>query len=144
MLRVQAYLNGIHTLQSRFEQVADDGGVANGTIYLDRPGRMRIVYDPPSPILIVATGGQVYYYDSKLQQVSRTTIHDTPAWFLLRDQITLGGDVTLTRYARAADTVRVTLVETDNPDLGAGHAGAERPAARLAAMDRPRRPEESR
>ena len=31
--RVQAYLNGITTLQSRFDQVADDGGVASGTIY---------------------------------------------------------------------------------------------------------------
>jgi len=118
VLRVQAYLNGIRTMQSRFEQVADDGSVAQGTIYLDRPGRMRIVYDPPSPILIVATGGQVYYYDSKLQQVTRTTVNDTPAWFLLRDQIRLGGEVTLTRYARAADTVRVTLVETENPDIG--------------------------
>ena len=118
VLRVQAYLNGIRTMQSRFEQVADNGGVAQGTIYLDRPGRMRIVYDPPSTILIVATGGQVYYYDRNLQQVTRTTVNDTPAWFLLRDRITLGGEVTLTHYARAADTVRVTLVETDNVDLG--------------------------
>jgi outer membrane lipoprotein-sorting protein len=118
VLRIQAYLNGIRTMQSRFEQVAGDGSVSHGTIYLDRPGRMRIVYDPPVPILIVATGGQVYYYDHNLQQVSRTTVNDTPAWFLLRDQITLGGAVTLTRYARAADTVRVTMVETNNPGLG--------------------------
>ena len=45
--QVQTYLNSIRTMQSRFEQVADDGGVAYGTIYLQRPGKMRIVYDPP-------------------------------------------------------------------------------------------------
>jgi outer membrane lipoprotein-sorting protein len=118
VLRVQAYLNGIRTLQSRFEQVAEDGGVASGTIYLSRPGRMRIVYDPPSPILIVATEGQVYYFDRKLQEVSRTTVDTTPAWFLLRDHIKLGGDVTLTHFEHAADTIRLGLVETDNPDLG--------------------------
>jgi outer membrane lipoprotein-sorting protein len=118
VVRVQAYLNGIGTMQSRFAQVADDGSVAAGTIYLQRPGRMRIVYDPPVPILIVATEGQVYYYDSKLQQVSRTTINDTPAWFLLRDPIKLGGEVTITGFARAADALRLTLVETDNSDLG--------------------------
>jgi len=118
VLRVQAYLNGIRTLQSRFEQVAQDGGVANGTIYLERPGRMRIVYDAPSPILIVATEGQVYYYDRNLQQVTRTTVDATPAWFLLRDQIKLGGDVTLTRFSHSADAIRLTLVETANPDLG--------------------------
>jgi len=116
--RVQQYLNGIRTMQSRFEQVADNGSVASGTIYLERPGRMRIVYDPPSPILIVATEGQIYYYDSRLDQVSRTYANDTPAWFLLRDPITLNGDITVTRFQRAADTLRLTLVETDNPDLG--------------------------
>ena len=118
VLKVQAYLNAIHTLQSRFTQVSDDGGTASGTIYLERPGKMRIVYDPPVPILIVATGGQVYYYDSKLQQVTRTLVNDTPAWFLLRNDIKLGGDVTLTHYAQAAAVIRVTMVETTNPDLG--------------------------
>jgi outer membrane lipoprotein-sorting protein len=70
------------------------------------------------PILIVATQGQVYYYDKNLEQVSRTTVDDTPAWFLLRDQIKLGGDVTLTKFAREPAVLRVTLVETANPDIG--------------------------
>lgn len=116
--RVQAYLNGIRTMESRFTQVSDDGGVAYGTIYLSRPSKMRIVYDPPVPILIVATEGQLYYYDSKLQQVSRTYTSDTPAWFLLRDPIALGGDITVTAFNRSADTLRLTLVETKNSDLG--------------------------
>ncbi len=116
--QAQAYLNSIRTLQSRFEQVADDGGLAYGTIYVSRPGRMRLVYDPPSPILIVATDGQIYYYDSKLQQVSRTYVTDTPAWFLLRDPITLTGDITLTAFKQAADTLRLTLVQTKTPDAG--------------------------
>ena len=116
--QVQTYLNSIRTMQSRFEQVAEDGGVAAGTIYMSRPGKMRIVYDPPSPILIVATDGQIYYYDSKLQQVSRTYVTDTPAWFLLRDPITLNGDITLTGFKRQADTLRLTMVETKSPDAG--------------------------
>ena len=116
--RLQAYLNGIRTLQSRFEQVSEDGGVAHGTIWIERPGRMRIVYDPPVPILIVATDGQIYYFDRNLQEVSRTYLNDTPAWFLLRDPITLGGDVTLTNFSHAADTIRLTFLETKNPDLG--------------------------
>jgi outer membrane lipoprotein-sorting protein len=79
---------------------------------------MRIVYDPPVPILIVATDGQIYYYDSKLQQVSRTYVTDTPAWFLLRDPITLTGDITLTGFKQAADTLRLSLVQTKTPDTG--------------------------
>ncbi len=116
--RAQQYLNGIRTMQSRFEQVDDGGGVAAGTIYLRRPGQMRVVYDPPSPILIVATEGQIYYYDSRLDQVSRTYVNDTPAWFLLRDPIVLSGDITVTDFRHAADTLRLTLVETKNADVG--------------------------
>jgi outer membrane lipoprotein-sorting protein len=116
--RVQAYLNGIRTMEARFTQVAGDGGVAYGTIYLSRPGKMRIVYDPPVPILIVATQGQLYYYDSKLEQVTRTYTNDTPAWFLLRDPIALGGDITVTGFQHSADTLRLTLVESKNSDLG--------------------------
>jgi outer membrane lipoprotein-sorting protein len=116
--RVQAYLNAITTLEARFEQVADDGGVAKGTIYVQRPGRMRIVYDPPVPILIVATEGQIYYYDSKLEQVTRTFVNDTPAWFLLRNKIALNGDITVTAFDHKADALRLTLVESDNSDLG--------------------------
>ena len=76
--QVQHYLNGIRTLQSRFQQFAQDGGIACGTIYLQRPGKMRIVYDPPTPILIVSDGDAVYYWDSKLEQLSQIGVEDTP------------------------------------------------------------------
>jgi len=66
----------------------------------------------PALALIVATDGQIYYYDSKLQQVSRTYVTDTPAWFLLRDPITLNGDITLTGFKRQADTLRLTITKT--------------------------------
>ena len=50
--------------------------------------------------------------------MSRTFVTDTPAWFLLRDPITLTGDITLTAFKRAADTLRLTMVETKSPDVG--------------------------
>lgn len=116
--RVQDYLNHITSLQSRFEQVAGDGQTATGTIYLRRPGDMRIVYDPPAAILIVASNGQIHYYDKTLKQSSQTATEDTPAWFLLRNDIHLNGDVTVTRLARDPGTLRITMVQTKAPDQG--------------------------
>lgn len=116
--QIQTYLNGIQTLQSRFNQVAADGSAASGTIYLERPGHLRLVYDPPLSILIVATGGQIYYYDPKLEQVSQIDVRETPAWFLLRADITLGGDITITDIKHGAGSIRLTLVETNNPEHG--------------------------
>src|SRR5665213_468536 len=69
--RVQDYMNNIHTLQSRFEQVSNDGGVATGTIYLSRPGKMRVEYDPPVPILLVATDNPVSYTHLRAHETGR-------------------------------------------------------------------------
>jgi outer membrane lipoprotein-sorting protein len=118
VIRAQDYLNGIRSLESRFEQISGEGGVAGGTIWLQRPGHMRIEYDPPVPVLIVATDGQIFYYDKKLEQISRIDIDQTPAWFLLRPDIHLGGDVTLTRFEHASGAMRLSLVETKRPDTG--------------------------
>ncbi len=126
--RIQDYLNNIRTLQSRFEQVAGDGGIATGTIYLSRPGHMRVEYDPPVPILLVATEGRIWYYDKQLQQVSFFALQDTPAWFLLQDNVSFGGDIMVNNLERGPDVLRVTASETKNPDLG---------TATLVFSDRP-------
>ena len=116
--RVQDYLNSIQTLQSRFQQLAGDGGGATGTIYLQRPGKMRIVYDDPTPILIVADGREVYYWDKKLQELSQINVDETPAWFLLRPEINLSGDVTVTGFEHAPGALRIAMTQTKSPDQG--------------------------
>jgi outer membrane lipoprotein-sorting protein len=116
--RIQQYLDGIRTVQSAFQQFSGEGNVATGTIYLERPGRMRIVYNDPVPILIVADGRTVYYWDKKLQELSQIRVEDTPAWFLLRPQIRLAGDVTITRFERGQNALRLAMTETKQPDLG--------------------------
>jgi len=126
--RVQAYLNGIRTLASRFEQVSGEGNTATGKLWLARPGRMRFEYDAPVPILLVANGKNIFYYDKELQQVSELRVEDTPAGFLLRDQITLSGDVTLTRFEHKPGAIRLTMVQTSEPGQG---------SATLALMDKP-------
>src|SRR5690606_28059837 len=64
--RVEAYLNAIRTMQSRFVQIAPNGGVAEGTLYLQRPGKMRVEYDPPVEDIVVATGRVLIHYDGEL------------------------------------------------------------------------------
>jgi outer membrane lipoprotein-sorting protein len=110
--RIQSYLNGIHTLVSHFDQVADDGGIASGTLYLQRPGHMRIEYDEPSRVLMVATKGEIYYFDGKLDQVSWVDIDKTPAWFLLQNDIKIGGDVQVLGMRRNPGVLNLTLTES--------------------------------
>ncbi|HVC56057.1 MAG TPA: outer membrane lipoprotein carrier protein LolA [Stellaceae bacterium] len=116
--RVAAYLNGIRTMTAAFRQVAGNGAVSTGHLWVARPGRMRFEYDPPDPIALLADATSIYYWDKQLQQVSKYDLRATPAWFFLRDPISFGSDVIVTRFDHPAGMVRVTVVESAQPDSG--------------------------
>jgi outer membrane lipoprotein-sorting protein len=115
---VAAYLDGIHTMTARFQQVVSDGSTAAGHLWVQRPGRMRFQYDPPNPLLMFSDAFYVYYWDPELKQTSRVALRTTPAWFLLRQPITFSDDVMVTRFEHTGNTVRVTVVQTANPSDG--------------------------
>ncbi len=114
--RIEAYLNRIRTLKARFLQVSSTGDLSEGTLFISRPGKLRIEYDPPVPILIVADRGVLTYFDKELKQVSEIDLESTPAGILVQETISFfSGDFTLTRFKRQADVARVTLVRTEDP-----------------------------
>jgi outer membrane lipoprotein-sorting protein len=116
--RIAAYLNAIHTMTARFTQVTSDGHTASGWLWLERPGRMRFEYDPPSPILLIANRFYVYYIDKELAQVSQIGLKSTPAWFLLRDPIRFDDKLAVTGFEADARFLQVTMIERAHPDLG--------------------------
>src|SRR5712691_2068394 len=77
--RFALYLNGIRTMTARFRQVANNGGVSSGQLWVARPWRMRFEYDPPTPITLIADSTYVYYWDKELKQASKFELRSTPA-----------------------------------------------------------------
>jgi outer membrane lipoprotein-sorting protein len=116
--RIEAYMNGLRTLKARFLQVAPDGTTSGGTAWLERPGRMRFQYDPPTPLLLVAGHGIVVYNDRQLNQTSNIPLSSTPLGLLLSDNLKLSGDVTVTNVGRQPGQVQITLVRTGSPGDG--------------------------
>ena len=117
LARIEAYLNHLTTMDSRFLQFSPDG-VAEGRIMLDRPGRLRIEYAPPVPVLMVASSLLLMYHDTELKQTTFLPVSKTPAALLIDEEIRLSGDVTVTEFERTPKAFRITLVETDAPDTG--------------------------
>jgi outer membrane lipoprotein-sorting protein len=128
LTRIENYLNGIRTLSARFIQVTDDGRLAEGSLALSRPGKMRFEYDPPIPILMVADGFSLLYYDKELEQATFLPLWETPLWFLIRDKVVLRDSLEVTgieldkgilnlgfRNPERADEGEVTLVFSDEP-----------------------------
>lgn len=118
LARIEDYLNELTTLRAGFVQIASDGGLATGSLYYERPDKMRLDYDPPSEVLIVANGVTLTYYDAELDQVNRMFTSQTPLGFLLDDEIRLDGEVAVTDFRRADDEIEVEVVQADDPGAG--------------------------
>jgi outer membrane lipoprotein-sorting protein len=120
LARVEGYLNELRSLRASFVQIAPDGGTATGRVYYQRPDKMRLDYDPPSRLEIIASGWQLVYHDRRLEQVSHLPVRRTPLAFLLQDQISLsGGGVEVTHAERDEEELRITVIQADQPDQGA-------------------------
>ncbi len=117
--RIEDYLNGLKTLRAGFIQVASNGTVAEGKLYLHRPGKIRFEYDPPVPILIVSSGLILYYYDKELDQTTQVFVNATPIGVLTKENLSFSNEITVSHFARDAGTLRLTVQQTDEPDEGA-------------------------
>ncbi len=115
--RVESYLNAIKTVSAHFLQVSSDGNTVQGIFQLQRPGKMRIQYDPPDALLMIASGIWLTVYDPELKQTTYLPIDSTPAYFLVKNQIT-PQDVTVTQVEHGKDALRVTLHQAGHPDEG--------------------------
>ncbi len=119
LTRIEAYLDGLRTLKARFLQVAPNGALAQGEAWLERPGRMRFQYDPPSPLLLVAGHGLVVFHDKSLNQTTNIPIGQTPLGILLADRVRLlGAGVTVTGMQRLPGQIQVSVVRTASPGDG--------------------------
>ena len=116
--RIVTYLNGIKTLQGRFVQIAPDGNITQGDVYLRRPGRMRFKYDPPTPVLIVADGVWLVLWDKELDQVDRVPLSSTPLAFLIRDKVSFDDPIIIRKIVRQTGLINVTVYDKRREDDG--------------------------
>ena len=116
--RAEAVLNDMKTLTAKFVQVAPDGALSEGRMWLSRPGRMRFEYAPPTPILVVADGIFIVYHDLELGQVDRVPIDATPLSVLLAENVKLSDAVTVRAVQRGPGTLRIALFATKRPEDG--------------------------
>ena len=125
---VTAWMKGLKTLTATFVQIAPDGALTTGRLWIKRPGQMRMQYDPPAGILLVTTDWRLVFYDAKAKQVNYIPVAQTPIGFLLsknpdfgdavqiRDVRLAGGETAITAYRKGAeDQGAVELVFAQKP-----------------------------
>ena len=110
--RANAYFTNLSTMVADFTQVGGDGRRQGGTLYLQRPGKVRFEYDPPATLQVIADGRSVAVRDRKLATQDLYSISQTPLKFLLRERVNLGQDIKITGITNDGNAVRINLEDT--------------------------------
>jgi len=134
--RVSGYLSGLQTLVGDFVQVGPDGQRTEGQFFIQKPGKVRFEYNPPSPVDVVADGHSVVVRDRKLDTQQLFSLSQTPLRFLLSDRIDLLRDTNLVSVSADDTFVTVVIEETQTPDRHQpADADGRREGFPVAAMD---------
>jgi outer membrane lipoprotein-sorting protein len=109
--KVSAYLSSLQTLVGNFVQVGPDGTKIKGDFYIQKPGKVRFEYDPPSPIAIIADGSSMAVRDQKLATQDIYPLSQTPLRYLLSDRIDLLRDTNVVNVTADDLYISVTIEE---------------------------------
>jgi outer membrane lipoprotein-sorting protein len=109
--KISTYLSSLPTLSGNFVQVAPNGNRSTGEFFMQKPGKVRFAYDPPSPIDIVSDGTTLVVRDRKLGTQDIVPLSQTPLRYLLSDRIDLLKDTNVVSVAADDVFISVTIEE---------------------------------
>lgn len=101
--KAAAYLQNLASAKGDFIQTDGRGRTSRGTFYLQRPGKARFEYAPPSGLLIVSDGSNVNVSDRRLKTFDRYPLSQTPLSLFLARQVRLDRGVKVDRVVRLSD-----------------------------------------
>jgi outer membrane lipoprotein-sorting protein len=109
--RASTYLSSLQSLTGDFVQIGPDGSRSVGKFYLQKPGRVRFEYEPPSPIDVIADGHSVIVRDRNLATQDLYPLSQTPLRYLLAEQIDLARDTKVAAVSQDNAFITVTIEE---------------------------------
>jgi len=119
--QIETAYNKMRTLKAQFAQfnskMKED--LQTGTIYIKRPGQMRLVYEKGSPLEFVATNGYFVYHDKDLEEVNYFELSSTPVEWILRDKLLFDDEgFVVTDIQTILDEYFITAHKKDAKELG--------------------------
>ncbi len=113
--KVTAYFNQMTEIKGLFVQTNPDSKRVRGKFYVQRPGRFRFDYNPPSRLLILSDGSYMAIQDFDLKTDERVELDRTPFRVLLRRDVDLLRDANILEV-KEVDDVIVLALQDKSPD----------------------------
>jgi outer membrane lipoprotein-sorting protein len=117
---VEQALAATTSMSADFEQKAQNGQIARGTMLLKRPGRIRFDYGKGATYLVVADGQKLSFVDYSVSQVSQWPLRATPLGVLLDPRADLArlARVLPENQSPLPGQVAVVAQDPKRPDMG--------------------------
>jgi outer membrane lipoprotein-sorting protein len=117
--RIEQHLAKMTTLKARFDQISSNGSKSGGTLYIERPKKLRMEYDPPVPVLLLADGDSLIYHDKELMQTTYMDIDSNPVGVILSEHPSLSAENIDVKYALTNElTTEIGFTFKDDPAVG--------------------------
>jgi outer membrane lipoprotein-sorting protein len=107
--KAEAAFSRLSSLRAEFIQIAADGTISKGMIYLRRPYQLRLDYLNPDSLSLV-TSKRVIYIDDKVgKQVDVYPLSETPFAPILRDEVRFTGPEFLTKARLESGIISIEM-----------------------------------
>ncbi len=89
--KIADHFSSVSTMSGEFVQFGPRGEQTGGKFYIQRPGKLRFNYEPPSGFRVISDGKSVVIDNTKLKTMDLYPLSKTPLKLLLDDRIDLSG-----------------------------------------------------
>ncbi len=114
---VQNYFNGIKSLKASFLQTSNQDNMMSGTLYIQKPGKMRADYGATSPLLIISDGTWMVNYDKEMKQSSHIPLSSSPAELMLREKFSFD-ESDVKNIEETGNLLKISMTKRDAMEAG--------------------------
>ena len=105
---ISNHFSSVPTMVGEFVQFGPTGEQTGGKFYLQRPGKLRFIYEEPSPLMLIANGKTVAINNRKLKTWDFYPLRKTPLKLLLSDHMAID-DASIRSISTETDIIKVVM-----------------------------------
>jgi len=108
--KIADHFSRVKTMMGEFVQFGPRGEQTGGKFFLERPGKLRFNYEPPSDFRVIADGKSVLLLNQKMNTADLYSLSQTPLKLLLDTRIDLSGNK-VRNVREEPDLTTITLAD---------------------------------